>query len=117
MKKEITSKDYEVLMSSIGSLLEEGRKKAAVQVNDMIISTYWNIGKQIVEFEQKGSDKAEYGSRLLDRLSSDLKSRYGRGFSKSKIDYMRLLYIKYQKSEALSHQLSWSHINEAATNG
>jgi len=112
MGKEITAKNYRKLLSNIGGLLEKGRKQVVKQVNNIIINTYWNIGKQIVEFEQKGKEKADYGSRLLENLSKDLKLRYGKGFSKSNIIYMRLFYIKYQKSETVSHQLSWSHYFE-----
>ncbi|MBU0628844.1 MAG: DUF1016 family protein [Nanoarchaeota archaeon] len=112
MNNQITSKNYERLLSNIGSLLEEGRKRAVVQLNNIIVDTYWNIGRQIVEFEQKGKEKAEYGSKLLENLSKDLKLKHGKGFSRSNIIYMRLFYIKYQKSETLSHQLSWSHYFE-----
>ncbi len=67
---------------------------------------------RIVEYEQRGNEKAEYGSALLENLSKDLKLRHGKGFSKSNLIYMRLFYLKYQKSETLSHQLSWSHYFE-----
>jgi len=105
-------KNYNTLVQDIGKILEEGRNKAFRAVNEIIIKTYWEIGKRIIVFEQEGKEKAEYGSHLLEKLSKDLKSRYGKGFSRSNIIYMRLFYIKYQKSETLSHQLSWSHYFE-----
>ena len=105
-------KDYDYLIDSVGFLLNKARTKAYLQINQVLIRTYWEIGKEIVVFEQKGKKKAEYGSKLLDRLSIDLKLRYGKGFSKSNIIYMRLFYLKYPKSETLSHQLSWSHYFE-----
>ena len=113
--KEIIEKkegDYNTLISSIGMLLEKARKRVYSQINQILVKTYWNIGKQIIEYEQKGKEKAEYGSKLLDNLSKDLRLRYGKGFSRSNIIYMRLFYIKYSKSETLSHQLSWSHYFE-----
>ena len=112
MSKEITQYGYGRLISSIGALLEEARKHVYTEVNQILVKTYWQIGKRIINYEQKGKEKAEYGSKLLDNLSKDLKLRYGKGFSKSNIIYMRLFYIKYPKSETLSHQLSWSHYFE-----
>jgi len=112
--KKLTNpkKEYSSLIGSIGSLLEQGRKQAYQAVNTILVRTYWEIGRRIVEFEQRGKEKAEYGSALLENLSKDLKLRHGKGFSKSNLVYMRLFYLKYQKSETLSHQLSWSHYFE-----
>lgn len=110
--KKLTKKEYSSLVSDIGSLLEQGRKQAYHAVNTIMVKTYWEIGKSIVEYEQKGKEKAEYGSALLKNLSEDLKLRYGKGFSKSNLIYMRRFYLKYQKGETLSHQLSWSHYFE-----
>lgn len=105
-------KDYAYLINSVGVLLDQARTKAYIKINQILIRTYWDIGKEIVVFEQKGKKKAEYGSKLLDKLSIDLKLRYGKGFSKSNLVYMRLFYLKYPNSETLSHQLSWSHYFE-----
>ena len=105
-------KKYSSLISNIGSLLEQGRKQAYQAVNTILVSTYWEIGKRVVEFEQHGKERAEYGSALLENLSKDLKLRHGKGFSKSNLIYMRMFYLKYPKSETLSHQLSWSHYFE-----
>lgn len=110
--KSLATDHYSNLVQIIGNLLEEGRKKAFHSVNSVIVNTYWQIGKQIIEFEQQGKEKAEYGSFLLDRLSKDLKTEYGKGFSRTNIVYIRLLYLKYQKSQTLSDQLSWSHYVE-----
>ena len=100
---------YGSLIEQIGGLLHEGRKHAAYAVNNILVQTYWQIGKYIVEFEQKGSQKAEYGDALLLRLSQDLTFSYGKGFSRSNLTYMRKLYLAYQKCETLSHILTWSH--------
>ncbi|CEG13283.1 conserved hypothetical protein [groundwater metagenome] len=71
--------------------------------------TYWNIGREIVEYEKANKEHAGYGSELFDRIAKDLKMRYGREFSRSNVFYMRLLYLKYPKSQTLSDQLTWSH--------
>jgi len=108
----IEKTDYSCLIDDIGSLIREGRKKAIQAVNTTLVSTYWHIGRRIVEFEQKGNEKAVYGSKLLKRLSKDLKAAYGKGFSISNVYLMRLLYIKYEKFQTLSGKLSWSHYTE-----
>src|SRR3989339_602772 len=97
-KSLIKNKGYELLIKDVGVLLEEARKKVYTEINFVLVKTYWEIGRHIVEFEQQGEEKAEYGTALLDLLSVNLKLRYGKGFSKSNIIYMRLFYIKYQKS-------------------
>lgn len=106
------SNNYNELLNNIGFVLEQGRKSAFIAINSVLINTYWEIGKNIVEFEQKGNEKAEYGSKLLDTLARDLKDKYGKGFSKSNVYLMRLFYIKYPIFQTLSGKLSWSHYIE-----
>ena len=103
---------YNHLIEQIGQLLSEGRQKAAQSVNTILVKTYWGIGRYIVEFEQNGNEKAEYGSKLFDRLSKDLTERFGKGFGRSNLLYMRKLYLSFQISGTLSHQLTWSHYYE-----
>ena len=109
MAKINSTKEYNKLISSIRHLLEEGRKQVVRTINTILVETYWKIGKRIVEYEQKGGEKADYGTKLLTRLSKDLRLKYGKGFSKSNVYLMRLLYIKYPKFQTLSGKLSWSH--------
>lgn len=102
------SRDYDKLLDNIGDLLKRGRKSAVRAINKILVQTYWKIGEQIVQYEQKGKEKAEYGSKLLMQLSKDLKQRYGKGFSKSNVYLMRQLYLKYPNFQTLSGKLSWS---------
>lgn len=114
-KSNIKSKNlqgYTQLVDSIGELLKSARKEVARTINTILVKTYWEIGRRIVEYEQKGGEKAEYGSRLLTRLSKDLRLKYGKGFSKSNVYLMRLFYIKYPKFQTVSGKLSWSHYVE-----
>ena len=97
MDEITTYSGYSELVESIGILLSSARARIASSVNTVLVQTYWNIGKYIVEFEQKGSERAEYGSNLLERLSADLTNRYGKGFSRSNILYMRKFYISFPK--------------------
>ena len=105
MTKKPTKAAYHSLVGDIGKLLEQGRVQAMKQVNTILVSTYWQVGKSIVEFEQAGTPTAEYGKELLVRLSKDLKNRYGKGFSRSNLQYMRLLYVHYPNRQTLSGKL------------
>ncbi len=103
---------YRELLQRISDTYSDGQQKATQAINTYLLETYWQIGQYIVEYEQGGNVKAEYGKALLSNLSQDLKNLHGKGFSRSNLVYMRLLYLKYPISETLSHQLSWSHYVE-----
>lgn len=109
---ELQPAEYNQLIIQIGNLLITGRTRAAQQVNSILVQTYWEIGKYIVEFEQGGNEKAEYGSHLFERLSRDLTLAYGKGFSRSNLFQIRSLYIKFPIVQTVSGQLSWSHYLE-----
>ena len=111
-KSQKHDQQYQELISDIGGLLANARQHIASSVNIILVETYWQIGRYIVEYEQKGAERAEYGSNLLNRLSNDLTLKYGKGFGKSNLLYMRKLYITFPKSGTLSHLLSWSHYYE-----
>src|SRR3989339_2093596 len=111
MTKLYSQKDSKSLIQDISEILERGRNQAYKAVNNILVQTYREIGKRIVEFEQKGKITSEYGSKLLINLSKEL-APYGKGFSRSNLTYMRLFYIKYPISETVSHLLSWSHYFE-----
>ena len=104
--------EYDRLLLSVGETLEQGRQQAVYAVNSAMVHTYWEIGRQIVEYEQHGSEKAEYGSGLLNQLSKDLTIRYGSGFSLSNINKMRKMYLTYPILQTLSARLTWSHYVE-----
>ena len=95
---------YDSLIEQIGSLLQQGRRQAAYAVNNILVQTYWKIGKYIIEYEQGGSEKSEYGSKLLDRLSKDLTMMYGKGFSRSNLFNIRMFYVKFSKIQTVSGQ-------------
>lgn len=101
--------EYGKLLANIGNILDNGRNKAYRSVNNILVQTYWKIGKSIVQFEQKGNLKAEYGTELLDNLAKDLKSRFGKGFSRRNVLDMRRFYAIYPKWQTVSAELSWSH--------
>lgn len=106
------NKEYHKLIGRIGTSYQSAKSRIITAVNTDMLRSYWEIGKHIVDFEQDGKIKAEYGKALLVNLSKDLSLQYGRGFSRSNLNYMRLLYDKYPICETLSHKLSWSHYYE-----
>jgi predicted nuclease of restriction endonuclease-like (RecB) superfamily len=86
---------YPALLKHLSSLLDSARRASARAVNSLMTATYWKIGRRIVEFEQKGERRAEYGAELLERLSADLTRRFGRGFSRQNLQYMRQFYLAF----------------------
>ena len=84
--------DYSDIHSDIVQLLKSSRRAAVRSVNAVMTATYWEIGRRIVDFEQNGADRAEYGKALLKRLSIDLSVKFGRGFGVVNLQQMRLLY-------------------------
>ena len=104
--------EYKSLLNKISQRYVEGQAQAIRSVNENIVSTNWDIGRYIIEFEQDGNPRAKYGTSLLENLSQDLSFRHGRGFSRSNLNYMRLFYLFFPICETLSHKLSWSHYCE-----
>ena len=104
--------DYSGLIKKVGITLEQGRNRVVAAVSSAIVQTYWEIGRHIVEYEQKGYEKAEYGSNTLKILSRDLTDRYGKGFSWSNVYRMRQMYITYPNFATVSQKLTWSHYVE-----
>ena len=97
------------MLSQIKLLLNDARKSVASTVNAVLLQTYWQIGKIIVEDEQQHSNRAEYGKQTLKTLSRALTEEYAKGFSRSNLYNMRLLYLTHQNVQTLSGKLSWSH--------
>ena len=97
------------MMNEIRELLLNARQRVAVQVNTELLSTYWNVGKIIVEHEQKNKDRADYGKQTLKELSKQLTKEFGKGFSVSNLQFMRRFYQNYQIQQTVSVKLSWSH--------
>ena len=74
---------YDSIVSELVDLVESARRFSARSVNAVMTATYWEIGRRIVEFEQQGETRAEYGEQLVEQLSRDLTQRFGRGFRQS----------------------------------
>ena len=107
-----TAPDYQRLLGRISEIYTTGRMRAHQAINAHITETYWQIGHDIVEFEQGGNVRAEYGKALLENLSRDLSLRHGKGFSRSNVSRFRQFYLAYPICATASHKLSWSHVIE-----
>ena len=117
---EIKSTNTE-FYNKVVELLKEARKSVVKTINKTMVYTYFEIGRIIVEEEQKGKSRAEYGKQILKGLSDRLKKEFGKGFSVTNLQQMRLFYLTYEKQQTLSaksheiksiavqFQLSWSH--------
>jgi predicted nuclease of restriction endonuclease-like (RecB) superfamily len=99
------STGYQALLSSVSELLQRGRQSAAKSVNAVLTTTYWLVGRRLVEYEQGGKERAVYGSELLKRLSSDLQTQFGRGFSERNLELMRQFYFQWENPQTLSADL------------
>src|SRR6266581_2841391 len=96
------SEEYDGLIGGIAELLEASRRIAARTVNALMTATYWEIGQRIVEFEQRGKKRAEYGEELLQRLAQDLTARFGRGFSYPNVNKFRQFYLAFPSQTIVS---------------
>jgi predicted nuclease of restriction endonuclease-like (RecB) superfamily len=93
------SAEYGGLIGGIAELLEAARRTATRTVNALMTATYWEIRRRIVEFEQRGAERAEYGEELLSSLSDDLRARFGRGFSRFNLGRFRAFYLAFPDKE------------------
>lgn len=124
-KIAVRGADHDALVEDVVALIEAGRAAAARSVNAVMTATYWRVGQVIVEREQRGARRAEYGGAVLERLAETLTARYGRGFSRRNLDDMRRFYLAWPirqtlsaksirrtvsaKSDAPTFDLPWSH--------
>lgn len=115
MNVEPVDSELNRLADSIAALVNEAKKHLARSANVVMLASYWNIGKYIVEFEQEGNSKAKYGTALLSSLSKILRAKLGKGYSHPNLNNMRKFYLLYPNFQTLSEKLSWSHICELIT--
>lgn len=106
---KIDNLKYSALLENIGSTIERARENAIKAVNTELVKANWEIGRHIVEYEQDGQERAEYGSDLLSKLSKDLRQKFGKGFGRRNILDMRRFYIAYPIWQAVPAKLSWTH--------
>lgn len=100
-------------IGDVRHIIETGRQQAFATSGYVAIVTYWNIGRRIVEEEQKGNNRAQYGTRLVEGLATELRKDYGASYNKRNLDYFRRFYLTYKDLEIVNelvHNLTWTHI-------
>jgi len=97
------------LLGELRGLIQQARQQAVRAVDQIQVQTCWEVGRHIVEFEQGGKGRAEYGAGLLARIAETLAKEFGRGFDESNLRYMRLFFHAFPIRDALRHELSWTH--------
>ena len=103
MKKTVAAGEldapYQVVFGDVSKIVDAAKDSATRSVNAAMTAAYWLIGHRIIEFEQSGEERATYGTALMERLAADLTQRFGRGFSRQNIQYMRLFYVSYPSDQ------------------
>ena len=132
MNQKIAIKDDSQLLDRIGIIINEARQRTAQTVNTILVKTYWEIGREIVEHELGGKIRADYGKETLKSISRELVQEYGKGFSFPNLKRMKQFYLNYQigstvsslfnttetlatvvtifEPEKMLTRLSWSHL-------
>jgi predicted nuclease of restriction endonuclease-like (RecB) superfamily len=108
-KKQPITTEINTLYTAISKIIEEARNTVYRTANFAMVQAYWNIGKAIVEEEQNGQERAEYGQELVKKLAKKLTKEHGKGFTETNLKYMRQFYQFFENSHALRDQLSWTH--------
>ncbi|MFA6699924.1 MAG: PDDEXK nuclease domain-containing protein [Thiomicrospira sp.] len=100
------------LIHQLKTLIQHARNQAYRAVDTIQVQTYWQIGQHIVEFEQQGENRAQYGSKLLEQLAEQLTAEFGKGFDVTNLRKMRLFYQTFPIRDALRPELSWTHYRQ-----
>ncbi len=108
-KQNALPQELNNLFESINQIIEEARNTVYRTANFTMVKAYWSIGKTIIEEEQKGQERAEYGKELIKQLAKNLTKKHGRGFDKTNLWHMRNFYQLFPKIDAVSRELSWTH--------
>lgn len=113
MEDKLSHIPEDSFINDIKKIVEQGRCAAYGAVNAVMIETYWRIGRRIVEQEQNGSERAEYGTQLIELLSKELTVAYGKGFGTRNLWLFKQFYLTFNNIEILHtrmQNLTWSHI-------
>ena len=100
---------HSTFINEIKNILKNAQAKAVNAVNSAMVFAYWEIGKRIIEEEQNGKEKADYGSFLLKELAQNLSVELGKNFDEREIRRIRQFYVTFPNRDAVRPELSWSH--------
>jgi len=104
-----TPSELNTLYNTINQIIEEARNTVYRTANFTMVQAYWSIGRAIVEEEQNGQDRAEYGQELIKQLAKKLTKKHGKSFSERNLWYIKQFYQKWSNLNALRSELSWTH--------
>lgn len=103
---------YQSVITDIKDIISFGQGKAYDAANKAMVLTYWHVGKRIVEQEQDGKERAEYGKALINTLASELTKEYGKSYNKRNLQYFRKFYLAFPDEQIVNacvHNLNWTH--------
>src|SRR5262245_45649003 len=98
--------DFEQAYARIKDILTEARHQVCRAINTVMVTAYWEIGRTIVEIEQQGQERAEYGQQLIEELAGRLRADFGKGFDRSNLWHMRAFYLAFPILDAVRRELS-----------
>lgn len=117
--KDIISSNTDALLSDVRSIVEQGLQTAYKGVNAVMVNTYWQVGRRIVEEEQRGERRAEYGTQLITLLAEDLSKTYAKGFTARDLRSYRQFYLSFHDLEIWHSRvpnLTWTHFRTMLKN-
>ena len=103
---------YQSVIADVKGIISSGMESAYNATSRAMVMTYWNVGKRIVEQEQNGNQRAEYGTAMMDALAEELTREYGKSYSKRNLQYFRKFYQCFPDIEIVNscvHNLTWTH--------
>lgn len=109
MNEIINNHGNDELYQQVREILLAARQKAYRSIGSVMVGAYWEIGKRIVEDEQEGEERAQYGKATLESLSAKLTEEFGKGFDVRNLRYMRSFYLKFPIRNAVRSELTWTH--------
>ncbi len=107
--KDMTALNNDGLYEGIRTILQNARQNIARTVNSTLVQAYWQVGRHIVEYEQEGRHKSQYGDAVIKNLSVRLMAEFGNGFTATNLKLMRQFYMAFPNGHALRDELSWTH--------
>ncbi len=113
INQEAQSNDMASLVNDVCDIIETGRKEAYTAAGKSAVITFWNVGRRIVEEEQQGKERAEYGAEVIKKLALKIVPQYGATYNKRNLDYYKRFYLLFPDIQIVNtrvHNLSWSHI-------
>ena len=105
-----SSNNSEPLYEQVSNMCNTTRRQVTQAINTATIESYWAVGRYIVEYEQQGNARADYGDETIKRLSSRLTIEYGQGFTVANLKFMRQFYLCYPQGLGADNKLSWTHL-------